>query len=134
MRVLGRALSMQTVLRVTGVLETATGVALLAAPSAVAVILVGAPLETPASALLGRVAGAALLSLGLACWRETADAGVVACALVYNVLVIGLLGYACFGLALIGVGLWPAIVVHAALASWCIALLTWRSESIRCKS
>jgi len=50
----------------TAGLEAATGVALLISPSLVAMQLLRAPLETRAALAIGRVAGAALLALGVA--------------------------------------------------------------------
>jgi len=46
---------MKTLLLVTAVVETGTGVTLVLAPSAVVSLLVGSPLETPVGLLVGRV-------------------------------------------------------------------------------
>jgi len=120
----------KTLLRLTAALEFATGAALLAAPSAVAWLLVGAPLETSAGLVVARVAGAALLSLGVACWTAPArESGHAAWPLTvpmlgYNVVVATLLVHARVVLELSGIGLWPAVVLHAALAVWCVWCLT----------
>ncbi len=119
---------MKYLLVITAVLETLTGVALLASPALPVRLLIGATLEAPGG-LLARVAGAALLALGLACWwaRDDADSGaargLVAAMLVYNTAAGALLLYANLGAGLSGIGLWPAVAGHAALALWCGALL-----------
>jgi len=79
---------------------------------------------------VARVAGAALLALGIACGtvpvdeRGRAALALIVPMLVYNLAVAALLVHAHFGLELSGIGLWPAVVVHAALAVWCVACLT----------
>lgn len=120
---------MQPLLTITAALEAATGVALASAPSVVVVVLLGAPLDSPAGLLIGRVLGAALFSLGLACWLARDDAqgrtaaGVIAAMLLYNVAVVSLLVYARIGLLMSGIGLVPAVTVHSALAVWCVACI-----------
>jgi len=84
---------------------------------------------------IGRVAGAALLALGVACWFARGDAlggdakGLVAAMLLYNVAVAALLAYAAIGLKLGGPVLWPAVILHAAMAVWCIACLRCASPA-----
>ena len=53
---------------VTTLVETPIGVMLLLSPSLVARFLLGVSLDAPAALIVGRIAGAALLSLGAACW------------------------------------------------------------------
>jgi hypothetical protein len=53
---------------VTALAETATGLMLLVSPTFVVAFLLGASLEAPAGLVVARMAGAALLSLGCACW------------------------------------------------------------------
>ena len=50
-------------------------------------------------------------------------AGLVATVLAYNLAVVSLVGYARTVAGMSGVGLWPAVVVHSALAAWCAACL-----------
>jgi hypothetical protein len=120
---------MKTLLSVTALLEAATGFALAASPSLLISLLIGSPLDTRSGSLVGRLAGVALLTLGLVCWLARNDqqgsvtAGPVAAMLFYNVAVATLLAYARLGLGLSGIGLWPTVVLHAALALWCIACL-----------
>jgi hypothetical protein len=108
-------------------LEASTGMALLIAPSLLASILIGAPLHEPSGLVVARVAGVALLSLGLACWlarnhgtTHSARDLLMAMAL-YNAGTFTVLVYARVGLGLTGIGLWPAALLHFALAVWCVA-------------
>lgn len=113
----------------TALLEAATGAALMASPSLPVSLLLGASLDTPGGLAMARVAGAALLSLSLACWLARYDGqsrpgrAVVAAMLVYDITVGAVLAHAKLSLGAIGVGLWPAVVLHTALAVWCIACL-----------
>jgi len=120
---------MRSLLIVTAVLEAATGFALLAAPALIVSILLASALDAPTSVLIARLAGAALLSLGIACWLASRDTksragrGVVTAMSIYNVLAVALLAYAGLGAGLNGIGLWPAVLVHLGLAAWCATAL-----------
>src|SRR4051812_9837566 len=105
-------------------LEAGAGLALLALPSPAVELLTGGGLSSPPALVLGRVAGAALLSLGVACWlaRNAANQnGLVAGLLIYNAAVPALLLHGWFAAQLGGIALWPASVIHAAMAVWCLA-------------
>ena len=114
---------------VTAFAEAGVGLTLLLSPPLVARVLLGVSLETPAALIVGRIAGAALLSLGAACWlaREhepgRARHGLVAAMLLYNSAAGAVLAHAAAGVKLAGVLMWPAVALHAALAVWCIACL-----------
>jgi hypothetical protein len=117
---------------VMAVIELGAGVALLCCPSAAVALLLGSGLDAPAAVALGRVAGAALLALGVACWlargdRESGAArGVVTAMMVYNLGAVVILGTAGIRLRPVGVALWPAVVLHAAMAGWCVECLRRR--------
>jgi len=121
--------AMKSLLNITALVEAATGLALLLSPSLPVLLLLGASLDAPAALTVARVAGAALLALGVACWlarndeQSRAARGLVPAMLLYNVATVLLLASAGIGSELRGVGLWPAVVLHAALAIWCIACL-----------
>ena len=120
-------MNIKSLLTVTALIEGATGVALLVVPSVIVELLLGAGLSSPQSFVLGRIAGAALVSIGVACWlaRKT-DAvvtGLVAGMLIYNVAVPVLLIYAAMADGMQGVALWPASILHVMLAVWCLLCL-----------
>lgn len=120
---------MKSLHTVTALLEAGVGVALLGFPSVVVKLLLGSPLDAPPAVALGRVAGAALLALGMACWLARGDAhtraarGLVAAMTVYNLAAVAVFLFAGLGAKLVGVALWPAILLHAAMAFWCLACL-----------
>ena len=120
---------MKKLLIVSAWVEAVTGVALMAWPAPPVLLLVGAALDTTGGLIIARVAGAALLSLGLACWlarddgRSAAARALVAAMLLYNAAALAVLLYAGLGLKLSAIGLWPAVVLHGALALWCVGSL-----------
>jgi len=119
---------MKRFLTLTAILEGATGLALIAVPVMVVQLLLGAEISG-ASIPLGRVAGAALLALGIACWlarddtQSRAARGLFVAMLIYNIAATAVLAFAGIGLELHGVVLWPAVVLHAAMGAWCVACL-----------
>jgi hypothetical protein len=120
---------MKTLLILMAAAEAVTGLGLVAAPSPLVSILLGGEIDTQLGLVVARVAGAALLALGLACWharidvRSRAAAGIVHGMLLYNAGVVAILVYAATVLGLRGNGLWPAVGLHLALAGWCVACL-----------
>ena len=120
---------------VTAVIEAGAGLALGCFPSAVVTLLLGTGLDTPAAVILGRLAGAALLALGVACWLARGDAesraarGLAAAMVVYNFGAVALFVYAGIGLGLHGVALWPAAILHAGMTAWCILCLQRRQPA-----
>jgi len=98
---------MRRVLVLAAVAEAATGVALLIAPSFVGQLLFGSEL-TGVALSMGRVAGIALIGLGVACWPGPARVGM----LTYSAVVTLYLAYVGFAGGLTGVLLWPAVGVH----------------------
>jgi len=123
---------MATLLIVTALVEAMTGLALLIAPSLVVSLLLGATIETSSGIAVAHVAGAALLSIGAACWlarndrRSSAARGLVLALLFYNAIVAVVLVHAHFVLGLSGIVLWPVVAAHAALAGWCVVATSKR--------
>ena len=102
---------MKNVLIFAGVAEAATGLALLIVPSLVGWLLLGEEL-TGIAVPVARVAGIALIGLGVACWPGPPLAGM----LIYSALVMLYLSYLGFADGLNGILLWPAVALHAILS------------------
>ena len=123
---------MKNLLTVTGVLEAGTGLLLVTLPSRLATLLVGSSPDSPVALTISRVAGVALLALGVACWlarhdgRSRAARGLVGAMALYNTAILAVLVYAGIGLGLSGIGLWPTVLVHAAMTAWCVASMLQR--------
>jgi hypothetical protein len=112
----------------TAIIEIGVGIPLLVTPSLVAQLLLGTPLSSPAALLVARIAGAALLAIGVSCWLERRApivpvTGLVSGLLVYNAAVFALLLYATLADGLSGMGIWPACALHAAMAVWCVRVI-----------
>src|SRR5438552_15585886 len=105
---------MKRLLALAAVLEAVTGVTLMIAPSVVARLLLGGEVSG-AGLVVGRVAGFALLSLGLACWpsRDVGSSSTQAplAMLTYNLLVTCYLIFLGIGGQSVGALLWPAVAV-----------------------
>ena len=102
---------MNRALAVAAVAEIATGLALLLAPALVGQVLLGADL-TGLAAIVARVAGLALIGLGIACWPGPPRLGMV----VYSAAVGLYLAYLGLAADLAGILLWPAVILHLLLA------------------
>jgi hypothetical protein len=119
---------MNRLLKLTAIIEAATGLGLIAVPAIVVRLLLGSEL-IGAGIPLGRVAGAALLALGVACWLAQYDAqscaarGLVSAMVLYNLGAVVILGAAGIRSQPVGIALWPAVVLHAAMTIWCVTSL-----------
>jgi hypothetical protein len=103
---------MKRVLVLAAVGEAATGLALLIVPSLVGWLLLGEELNGVAIPV-ARVAGIALIALGIACWPGTPRVGM----LTYSAAVTLYLAYLGFAAGLTGIFLWPAVAIHAILTT-----------------
>jgi hypothetical protein len=110
--------AMNRLLALAAALEEVTGVALMIEPALAARLLLGADVSG-AGAAVGRVAGFALLSLGMACWPvrrvDTSTIPALWAMLTYNLLVTCYLTFIGIGGQWTGVLLWPAVVIHGLL-------------------
>ena len=107
----------RSVLGIAAAVEAVTGLLLIVVPHLLAKLLLGVEV-TAVAVVIGRVAGIALLSLGVGCWfgRQEATGGwALPAMLLYNVLVTLYLALVGLGTEFVGVLLWPAVVVHAVL-------------------
>jgi hypothetical protein len=106
-------------LGIAAAIEAVTGLFLLVFPHLVAKLLLGVAVAG-VSIVIGRVAGIALLSLGVGCWfgrQETSCGWALAAMLLYNALVTLYLAFVGLGTEFVGVLLWPAVVVHGVLTA-----------------
>jgi hypothetical protein len=123
---------MKNFLVATAVLEFGTGLVLVAFPSALATLLFGAQLDTPVGLTVARLGGVALLAIGTTCWLARLDGqsrvvrGLAGAMVIYNAGAVAIFVYAGLAIRLSGVGLWPVVVAHAAMATWCITVLVSR--------
>jgi hypothetical protein len=111
---------MRWVLVLAAVGEAATGLALLLVPSLVGRLLLGEELIGVAMPV-ARVAGIALIALGVACWPGPPLVGM----LTYSAAVTLYLAYVGLAGGVTGILLWPVVVLHVILT----ALLTRASTS-----
>ena len=103
---------MKKVLSLAAVAEAATGLALLIVPSLVGRVLLGEAL-TGVAIPVARVAGIALIALGVACWPGPPRVGMV----IYSAAVTLYLAYLGVAGNVTGILLWPAVVLHAILTA-----------------
>lgn len=110
-------------MRAAAGLEVLTGLGLVAMPSLLARLLFGAALDATGEAT-GRIAGIVMLCLALGCWPRAGAADRAPALLpliVLSWLVAAFLAMTGLAGAPAGLLLWPAAVLHLALAG----LLTW---------
>ena len=121
-----------TLLITTSGIELAAGLALVLAPSLVADLLLGEELVAPAAIVVGRIAGIELVAIGASCWLARKRDGMgrrmdlVVGLLIYNAAVPAVLAHAATVLRMQGIALWPAVLLHTALAFWCLGCLRSR--------
>src|ERR1044071_7538804 len=127
---------MKFLLIIAAVTEAVAGVALLLIPAVAVSTLLGAALDTATGLVAGRIAGAALIALAIACWqarnaeRGNWATGVVEGMSFYNFAAAMVLVYAGIRLDLRSALLWPAIVLHLALSAWCVLMLWFTRRKI----
>ena len=109
---------------VIAVVEAATGLGLLLLPSVPFALLLGLESDSVDAIFVGRIAGAALLAIGVTSWMARKDAlnpslfGLLIGILIYNTAVAILLVYSGAVIKMTGVMLWPTVAFHAVLAVW----------------
>ena len=117
--------------------EASIGLSLLFLPSVPFALLLGLENATVDAIFVGRIAGAALLSIGVASWMARTDElnpslfGLLIGILVYNAAVSILLVYAAAVLKMTGGMLWPTVALHAILAVWGGLLLRGIPRALR---
>ena len=105
---------MKKLLTLAAIGETATGLALLIVPSLVVRLLFDAEI-VGVGVVMSRLAGIALIGLGVACWPVTNTRQASYGMVTYSVLAMLYLTYIGVRGEWIGLLLWPAVMVHAVL-------------------
>jgi hypothetical protein len=107
-------ITLRKVLVLAVIAEVGTGLALLAVPSRVSTLLLGAASAGLAD-VFARLFGCALLALGIACWPRLPGSEQRTAMLFYNAAAALYLAYV--GLSVgSGLLLWPAVVFHVVMA------------------
>ena len=107
----------RTLALLSSAIEAMTGLALIAVPTLVGRLLLG--VDLPGSGIaVARVAGFALLALGVGCWPrgDAATGQSIRALFTYNLLAGLFLGYLAMAGGFTGPLLWPASVLHVVLA------------------
>jgi hypothetical protein len=123
------ATNRKLLLLVVAFVEGATGLCLLILPAVLFSLLLGLKQATVDGLFVGRIAGAALLAIGIASWMARSDTltpaqrGLLTGILIYNAAASMLLAYAEAVLMMTGILLWPTVALHATLAVWCFICL-----------
>jgi hypothetical protein len=108
----------------TALIEVGAGLSLLCLPAMAIWFLLGVGEPSPEAIIVGRVGGAGLLAIGVACWlaRDDSDSrsqhGLLWGMIIYNVgacVVLAIAG----SMRMSGIAMWPAVVLHAAMTIWC---------------
>jgi len=114
----------------TAAIEFGAGLTLLVAPAVVIRLLFGAAVDVFPAVGIARVTGAALLSLGAACWwarhdgRSAASRALLGALLIYNTAVVALIIVGALGA--LGPLQWAAIVLHGVQTIWCTRVVADR--------
>lgn len=116
---------MNRLLSFAAIAEVLTGVALMATPSIVGRLLVGAEISG-ATVPVARVAGIALVALGVACFPGGEAGRGLSGMLTYSLLATFYLVYLGLGGEWVGSLLWPAAAIHAALTF--LLAIAWLKE------
>ncbi len=116
---------MDRLLKFAALVEFFTGVALITIPSPVALLLLGVELDG-VSPVLARVAGIAMMSLGIACWPGSAPTRSVSTGLlIYNLFITIFLAYLGIQGEWVGYLLWPVVGLHAVLTILFMRVRFW---------
>jgi hypothetical protein len=110
----------RSVLGIAAAVEAVTGLMLIVVPHLLAKLLLGVEV-TGVAVVIGRVAGIALIALGVGGWlgRNEADGAgsALSAMLTYDLLVTAYLLVVGLGTEFVGPLLWPAVAAHAVLTA-----------------
>ena len=104
----------KNVLAMSAAAEAGTGLLLLAWPSIVVHLLFGTEISG-AGFIMSRIAGIALIGLGVSCWPSDSAFQALNGMLTYGTLAMLYLGYIGVRGEMAGLLLWPAVAAHAVI-------------------
>ena len=113
----------------TALLECGAGLLLLGSPALATWLMLGVRTPSPEAIFLGRIGGAGLLAVGVACWfarddrGSRAQQGLLRAMLVYNVGACAALVLAGSASPAPGVALWLGVGLHVVMTIWCARIL-----------
>lgn len=125
-------MKIKTLLTAIAVAEISAGAGLLIVPSILADLLFGQPLDSGVALVVGRLAGLALIAIGLSCWLDKSNNhgnSLLVGLLFYNSTVSVLLIFSFFVQGINGILLWPAVAAHLAFAVFLISSLRQGSST-----
>jgi hypothetical protein len=109
----------------TALIEVGAGLSLMCLPVLAIWLLFGIGEPSSEALIVGRLGGAGLLAIGVACWLarddfgSRAQHGLLWGMLTYNIGACSVLAIAGSMMQMSGVALWPEVLLHAALTFWC---------------
>jgi hypothetical protein len=113
----------------TAFMEVGAGLGMAVIPNLAIWFLLGVREPSPEALIVGRVGGAGLVAIGVACWLARDDRGsrsqrgLLWGILIYNVGTCVVLAFAGLMLRMDGIALWPVVALHAVMTIWCAANL-----------
>src|SRR5271157_1143522 len=110
------------VLALAAAAEAGTGLILLVLPSIVVRLLFGAEISG-AGVIMSRIAGIALIGLGVACWPSNSASQPLHGMLTYSTLAMLYLIYIGVREEAVGLLLWPAVAAHAILVALLVVVV-----------
>ena len=115
----------KTLFAAAAFIEAGAGLTLVGLPALGIWLLLGVRGPSAEALIAGRVCGAAMLAIGVACWFARDDRGspsqrgLLWAMLVYNIGVCAVLAFAGLVSQMDGVGLWPVVGLHGVMTIWC---------------
>lgn len=119
-------LSQRNLFTATSLIELGAGLSLMSLPALTIALLLGVETPSPEALTVGRVGGAGLLAIGVACWFAREDRGsrsqrgLLWAMLAYNAGASTVLAFGGTMFSMAGVALWPAVGLHGVMAIWCV--------------
>ena len=121
-----KEMNVKLLLEVMAFINVIAGLALIGIPVFLSGAVLGFPISEPGAIVVSRVAGAAILSLGIVCWMLISEArsrtgkSLVTGMAVFNTLLMLVMVYAITIQNISSPGLWVVVLVYSVLAGWCI--------------